>query len=71
MWTGGNALGVAARHHDSTKHATWCDVHMSVRYGEQTPDPRQTDIEDAIRALSGSMSTASAVPPQELPEVSA
>ena len=52
MWTGGNAQGVAARHHDATKHATWSDVYMSVRYGEQAADDRQTDIEDAIASAS-------------------
>jgi hypothetical protein len=32
-WFGGNAQGVAARHHDATGHETWADVQMSVRYG--------------------------------------
>ena len=32
-WFGGNAQGVAARHHDATGHETWADVSMSVRYG--------------------------------------
>lgn len=32
-WWGGNAQGVAARHADATGHETWCDVHMSIRYG--------------------------------------
>jgi len=49
-WLGGNVQGIAARHHDLTGHATWCDVYMSVRYGTHTPDGRQIDIEDAIGA---------------------
>ena len=48
-WTGANALALAARHHDATQHATWCDTHLSVRYGDAQPDARQIDIEDAIR----------------------
>ncbi len=51
-WTGPNAQGVAARHHDATKHATWCDVYMGIRYGDNGADPRQTDIEDAIASAS-------------------
>jgi hypothetical protein len=34
MWTGPNAQGVAARHHDATGHETWVDVYMSIRYGD-------------------------------------
>jgi hypothetical protein len=52
-WRGPNAQAVAARHHDSTKHATWCDVYMAIRYGAEAVDPRQTDIEAAIAASSG------------------
>lgn len=48
-WTGANALALAARHHDATGHATWCDTHLSVRYGSAKPDDRQIDIEDAIK----------------------
>ncbi|MGW8136884.1 hypothetical protein ACWGNZ_14890 [Sphingomonas zeae] len=48
-WTGANALALAARHHDATGHPTWCDTHLSVRYGTTAHDDRQTDIEDAIR----------------------
>ncbi len=51
-WIGPNAQGLAARHHDATKHATWCDVAMSIRYGREEADSRQTDIEDAIRGAS-------------------
>lgn len=32
-WSGGNAQGVAARHHDATGHETWADVTLMVRYG--------------------------------------
>lgn len=48
-WTGPNAQATAARHHDATNHPTWCDVAMSIRYGRDEADGRQTDIEDAIR----------------------
>lgn len=34
MWQGGNAQGVAARHHDATGHTTWADVNLCVRYGD-------------------------------------
>ena len=34
MWRGPNAQGVAARHHDAHGHTTWCDVYMSIRYGD-------------------------------------
>lgn len=51
-WRGPNAQGVAARHHDATGHSTWCDVSMSIRYGRDAGDDRQTDLEDAIAASS-------------------
>lgn len=50
LWQGPNAQGVAARHHDATKHPTWCDVAMTITYGREQADDRQTDIEDAIGA---------------------
>jgi hypothetical protein len=50
MWTGGNAQGVSARHHDLTRHPTWCDVNLSIRYGEHRPDPHQVDLEDVLAA---------------------
>lgn len=34
-WTGGNAQGVAARHHDATGHQTWVNISMSVVYGKE------------------------------------
>jgi hypothetical protein len=37
-WTGKNAQGVAARHHDATGHQTWADVYMTVKYGDE-PTP--------------------------------
>ncbi|MBB3691489.1 hypothetical protein [Sphingomonas sp. BK580] len=43
---------MAARHHDATGHATWCDVDMSIRYGREETDAAQTDIEDAIGAAA-------------------
>ncbi|WP_206432194.1 hypothetical protein [Sphingomonas sp. ABOLF] len=73
MWTGGNAQGVAARHHDASGHATWCDVYMGVRYGEQAPDARQIDIEDAISASarSGGEPDAAPLPVPDAPAVAA
>jgi hypothetical protein len=47
-WSGGQAQGTAARHHDATGHPTWTDVNLSVRYGRQERDARQLDIESAI-----------------------
>ncbi|WP_267382195.1 MULTISPECIES: hypothetical protein [unclassified Sphingomonas] len=49
-WWGANAQGVAARHHDATKHPVWCDVALSIRYGREEADTRQLDIEHAIEA---------------------
>ena len=34
MWSGGNAQGVAARHHDATGHQTWVTVNMNITYGK-------------------------------------
>ena len=42
-WTGKNAQGVAARHHDSTGHPTWVDVSMSIRYGEEKESTDATE----------------------------
>lgn len=47
-WFGGNAQGVAARHHDATGHTTWSDVYLSVRYGNDAAVGEQLDIETAI-----------------------
>ena len=33
-WFGKNALAVAARHHDTTGHPTWCEQAIIVRYGD-------------------------------------
>lgn len=33
IWTGKNAMAVAARHHDATGHRTYCDQVLEVRYG--------------------------------------
>ncbi len=51
-WTGPNAQGVAARHHDATGHATWCNVSMTIAYGHEQTDDRQIDIEAAIGAAT-------------------
>lgn len=61
-WWGPNAQGVAARHHDATKHETWCDVHMGIRYGKSPADDRQADIEDAIAASTSSGSAPESAP---------
>ncbi|WP_294321549.1 hypothetical protein [uncultured Sphingomonas sp.] len=51
-WTGPNAQALAAQHHDRTKHHTWCEVHLSIRYGTDVRDDRQADIEDAIASVT-------------------
>lgn len=58
MWTGGNAQGVSARHHDLTRHPTWCEVNLSIRYGERTPDPHQGDLEDVLAAGAAELASA-------------
>jgi hypothetical protein len=45
-WETRNALALAARHHDSTGHATWCDQVLIVRYGD-TPEERSRDSNGA------------------------
>lgn len=70
-WSGGNAQGVAARHHDATGHPTWCDIAMSVRYGHEAADPRQIDIEDSIAASSGDRPDAIPLPDSDAPAVAA
>ncbi len=72
IWTGGNAQGVAARHHDATKHATWSTIYMNVRYGRDAGDDRQTDIEDAIAsASSGDAPVVAPLPDLDAPAVPA
>lgn len=51
-WTTPNAQALAAQHHDRTKHRTWCEMRLSVRYGTDAGDDRQIDIEDAIASTS-------------------
>ena len=34
-WFAPNAQAVAARHHDATGHRTWCEVILSIEYGEK------------------------------------
>ena len=43
-WFAKNALGVAARHHDSTGHPTWCEYGVVVNYGN--PPDRQAEADD-------------------------
>jgi hypothetical protein len=33
IWFSNNGMALAARHHDSTGHQTWCDQVISVKYG--------------------------------------
>lgn len=35
IWTSGNAMGVAARHHDATGHQTWVDQVIQTTYGQR------------------------------------
>ena len=70
-WIGGNSQGVAARHHDRTKHAVWCEVYLSIRYGEDAADPRQIDIEAAIAASSGGEPDAAPLTDPDAPAVTA
>lgn len=49
-WTGGNAQGLAARHHDATGHATWSDVYLLIHYGRSPDAGEQLEIEAAIEA---------------------
>ena len=41
-WFGGNAQGVAARHHDATGHETWVETAWSIRYGGKDAEPPAT-----------------------------
>jgi hypothetical protein len=61
-WRGPQAQGTAAQHHDRTKHPTWCNVSMTVHYGEARPDARQIDIEDSIAASVSSGGEPEATP---------
>lgn len=51
-WAKANAQALAAQHHDRTGHATWVTIATEIQYGNTVPDPRQTDIEDAIASAS-------------------
>lgn len=51
-WTGANAQGIAARHHDASGHATWCNMVMTVAYGRRSGDPRQIDLEDHLNGAA-------------------
>lgn len=67
-WFGAQVQGTAARHHDATGHPTWCDVVLSVRYGQDEPDPGQLHIEDAIAsASSGSAPGCAPLPDPDAP----
>lgn len=70
-WRGGQAQGTAARHHDLTGHATWCDIAMSVRYGRDEADGRQIDIEDSIAASRSSGGEPDAAAPLTDPDAPA
>lgn len=70
-WTAPNAQAVAARHHDRTGHETWCEVHLSYRYGDSAADPRQTDLEDAIAAAGPDTGRRPEAAPREVLEAPA
>jgi hypothetical protein len=36
-WEANNAQALAAQHHDRYGHATWCEVLLAYRYGEEVP----------------------------------
>lgn len=67
-WTSANAQALAAKHHDRTGHATWCDIAAQIRYGRTAPEERQHDIEDAIAA---SVSSGGAPECAPLPDLDA
>lgn len=70
QWTGPNAQALAAQHHDRTNHQTWCEVYLSIRYGADAGDDRQTDIEDAIAfASSGGRPDAAPLTDPDAPAV--
>ena len=50
-WVTPNAQAVAARHHDLTGHRTWCEIALTIHYGDVVADDRQVDLEDSIAAL--------------------
>lgn len=55
-WSGHNAQGVAARHHDATGHQTWVEVTLSIVYGRastKTVDPQQLSLPTPPPAPSG------------------
>jgi len=71
-WTKANAQALAAQHHDRTGHATWVTIATEIQYGNTAPDPRQTDIEDAIAsASSGDRPGAAPLPDPDAPAVPA
>lgn len=37
IWTGKNAMALAARHHDATGHQTWAEQMLSITYGDTGP----------------------------------
>lgn len=71
-WTKANAQALAAQHHDRTGHATWVKIATDIQYGSVAPDPRQTDIEDAIAsASSGDAPECAPLPDNDAPTVTA
>lgn len=45
IWSGKNAMMVAARHHDATGHRTWAEQTIAVRYGpERTAAADQAEL---------------------------
>lgn len=69
-WTGPNAQALAARHHDTTDHPTWCNIQLAIVYGAHRADPRQIDIESAIAASSGERPVSPPLPDPDAPACS-
>lgn len=44
QWQGKNALALAARHHDKTKHPTWAEQTQRTEYGGAPAGPTQRSM---------------------------
>jgi hypothetical protein len=42
-WNGNNALAVAAKHHDKTRHRTWAEVTQRTEYGSAPGAPARRE----------------------------
>lgn len=41
VWSGANAVAMAARHHDRTRHKTWAEQTQRIEYGGTSAKSRQ------------------------------